>query len=165
MVKKLTPAEKRNIIAGLSSQKVHNVRYRNGYVSMKFDNIRLKNRALMRHSPTIANWRRKRNEVYYDESLKKQDILPLLVHETVEKYVALKYSLYTQTEAHKVAVAVEKKFISDACSRHFKEKCTHSGRCWRLHEQRLQAAWLRENKLITGRPKKLRSRKILKHSQ
>lgn len=159
MVKKLTPAEKSNIIAGLSSQKARNVAYRNGFISMKFDGRRLRNRVLMRHNPTIANWRRKKKEVYYDERLKRQDILPLLVHETVEKYVAQRYGLRTQSEAHKAAVAVEKKFIGDACSRKYRKKCTHTGRCWRKHEQRLQAIWLRENDLITGRP---RRKKILK---
>lgn len=159
MVKKLTASQKRALIAKLSKKRAAFVSVRKGFLSLRFNNHLLRNRIRKKHDPGIGNWARKKNEIYYDEKLKQPDIIPILVHEAVEKYVAQKYGLHTQSEAHKVAMAAEKKFISDECCRQFRERCTHSGRCWRMHQMRIQGAWLVENRdVLKGIKKKKKSR-------
>ena len=146
MVKKLTPERKRVLIKTLSAKRVSNVAYRGGYITLKFDGEKLKNKVIMKHDPSIANWSRTRKEVHYDEKLKRKDILPVLVHEVIEKYVTQKYHLNVDKEPHKIAQKVEKKFIGDACSRKYRGRCRHTSRCWRLHEKRIKRIWDKENK-------------------
>ena len=148
MVKKLTHSSavvRKHLIRSLSSKRVSHVSFGNGVLSLNFNGRRLRNKVKIKHDPGMGNWARKKNFIYYDERIKHPDILPILVHEAVEKYIAQKFGLRTQSEAHEVAIAVEKKFISDACSRKYRKRCTHSGRCWRRHEQRIQGWWLAEN--------------------
>jgi hypothetical protein len=151
MVKKLTASQKRSLIAKLSSKRARFVSVKNGHLSLRFDSHLLRNRIMRKHDPGIGNWARKHNVIYYDERLKQPDIMPVLVHESVEKYVAQKYGLHTQSEAHKIAMAAEKNFIGDECCRQFRERCTHSGRCWRMHQMRVQGTWLVENRKILMR--------------
>ncbi len=141
MVKKLTLGQKRELIKLLSAKSVTNLIYKSGHIILNFDGRRLRYKVIMKHEPSIANWSRVRKEIHYDEKLGKRDILPVLVHEAVEKYVTQKYHLNTDKESHKIAQRVEKKFISDACSRRFENKCRHTGRCWRLHESRIERIW------------------------
>jgi len=155
MVKKLTPKQRRLLIRELSAKRVSYVSFQKGYLSLKFDGKILRNKVRIKHDVGLGNWSRKRNEIYYDESLKSPHILPILVHEAVEKYAAQKYGLRTQSEAHRIAMAVEKIFVNEACSREYKEKCTHSGRCWRRHERRLQGWWLLENRKTFMRKKRI----------
>lgn len=155
MVKKLTAAQKMALIEKLSAKHASYVSFKNGYLSLKFDRRILRNKVKVKHDPGLGNWSRKHNIIYYDERLKAPDILPILVHEAVEKYAAQKYALRTQSEAHRVAMAIEKSFVAAVCCRQYKEKCTHSGRCWRMHQQRIQGAWLVEN-INIKRKKKIR---------
>ena len=145
MVKKLTLLQRKALVKALSSKRVSNVTYKNGYIALKFDGRKLRNKALVKHDYGIADWSRKRKEVHYDEKLKEKDVLPILVHETVEKYVTEKYRLAVKMESHKIAQGVERRFISEKCTKKQKKNCKHSGRCWRLHEQRIDRLWKKEN--------------------
>ncbi len=145
MVKKLTPLERKTVVKSYSAKRVSNVVYKNGHISLKFGGKKLRNKVIVKHDPQIANWSRKRHEIHYDEHVGKRDILPVLVHEMIEKYLTEKFHLSADKEPHRIANKVEKNFMSDACSRKYKYRCTHSGRCWRLHEDRIEKAWLKEN--------------------
>ncbi len=158
MKKKLTKEDRKVLIKILSKKRASNVAYRNGYVSLKFDGKRLRDKVIIKHDPGLGDWSRKRNEVYYDEGLGKHDILPVVVHEVIEKYVTHRYGLKVNKESHRVALAIEKKFIADSCSRKFRKKCTHTGRCWRLHEARIQQVWEKEHEKIGRRRTKGKSK-------
>jgi hypothetical protein len=145
MVKKLTPAQKKALITALSKKRATCASYRRHVLTIKFDGHLLKNKVVKRREPGIGDWARRHHVIYFDRLVKDVDLLPVLIHEALEKYCAQHYGLHTQSEAHRVALAVERRFIADACSRSLREKCTHSGRCWRKHEERIQGAWLVEN--------------------
>lgn len=115
--------ERKELVKKLSKLKVGRVAFKDNWISLIFDGHRLKNKAIKRRTSSIGNWSRKRKAVYYKPDLKKEDIIPILVHETVEKYVTEKYGLDVDKESHKVADFVEKSFIAS--------------RSWRAHQQRI----------------------------
>lgn len=132
MEKQLTPGQRRGLIKKLSAKRASSISFKNGYITLEFDGHSFRNRVRKKHDPTIGNWSRRHHEVHYDEHVTGRDVLPILVHETIEKYCTQHYGLHTQSEAHKVALAVEKKFIRNA-------------KQWKIHEGRIQGWWLAEN--------------------
>ena len=124
--------EKRALVRELSGQHAVNVRLSNRFISLVFDSRRLRNRAVKKRVHVIADWSRSKKEVYYDKSVKEKDILPLLVHETIEKYVTEKYGLNADKESHRIAQAVERRFV-------------RSRRKWENHEKRINRMWERVN--------------------
>jgi predicted RNA methylase len=115
--------DKRDLIKKLSKLNVHNVAFKNNRISLEFDGDKLSSKIMKKHIKEIGNWSRKYNRVYYNPDLKKEDILPILVHEVVEKYITEKYGLNVDKESHEIATAVEKNFIAS--------------KSWRSHEQRI----------------------------
>lgn len=111
------------LIEKLSKLKVSKVVFKNNHISLVFDGHHLKNKVIKRHTSLIGNWSRKQRAVYYEPDLKKEDIIPILVHETVEKYITEKYGLDVDKESHKIAEAVERRFIAS--------------RSWLAHQQRI----------------------------
>ncbi len=126
------PPEKQDLIRELSKQHATNVAFRHGFISLTFDSRRLRNRAVKKRVHVIADWSRGKKEVYYDKHVKERDILPLLVHETIEKYVTEKYSMDMDKESHKIAQAVERRFI-------------RSRRKWENYEKRINRLWEKVN--------------------
>lgn len=126
--------ERHKLVRRLSTQHASNVKLYNGFISLTFDNRRIRNKVVKKHERSIAEWSRGKKEVFYDEHVKKEDILPLLVHETIEKYVTEKYGLDVDTESHKIAQAAERRFI---------KRSKHEE--WATHEKRIERLWEREN--------------------
>lgn len=115
--------DKKGIIEKLSKLNVGNVVFKNNWISLVFDRHHLKNKVVKRRTSVIGNWSRKYNVVYCETDLKKEDIIPILVHETVEKYLTERYGLNVDKESHKIAEAVERNFVAS--------------RSWRAHQQRI----------------------------
>lgn len=115
--------DKKEIIKKLSKLKVSNVVFKDNWISLTFDGHHLKNKAVKKRTGVVGDWSRKSNEVYYEPYLKREDIVPILVHETVEKFVTEKYGLDVDKESHKIAEAVERNFIAS--------------KSWRAHQQRI----------------------------
>lgn len=129
--------EKKKLIDKLSKKHVSLVRYDGEYISLKYDNKKLKCRAVKRTVRVVGDWSRKKNIVYYDKNLKAPGVIPILIHEVVEKHAAQKYGLDVDTEAHKVATAVEKEFIAD--------------KHWIRQAKMVSLAWVKANKQKIGK--------------
>jgi hypothetical protein len=117
--------KKTELIKKLSKLGVSNVVFSNGWISLVYDKHFIKSKVVKKHTKYIGNWSRKSNEVYYEPHLKKEDVVPILVHEAVEKYIAEKYRLDVDTEAHNIAELVEKDFISEKSWRSHQQKILH----------------------------------------
>ena len=115
--------DKKGLMKYLSKLKVSKVEFCKNKISLVFDGEHLENKVVKKHITSLGEWARKRKVVYYDIHLKKKDVLPILVHEVVEKYMTEKYGLKVECEAHKIADAVEKSFVSRSA--------------WRAHQQRI----------------------------
>jgi len=115
--------DKKGLMKYLSKLKVSKVEFSKNKISLIFDGEKLENKVVKKHLLSLGDWSRKRKVVYYDNHLKKKDILPILVHEVVEKYITEKYKLKVDCETHKIADAIEKSFVSR--------------RAWRAHQQRI----------------------------
>ena len=105
--------EKKKLVEKLSKLNASNVAFKDNWISLGYDGRHLKNRVIKRRIKLIGNWSRKNKAVYCDPDLKKEDVLPILVHEVVEKYVTEKYGLNADKESHEIADAVERKFIGE----------------------------------------------------
>lgn len=115
--------DKKALVKYLSKLTVSKVEFSKNCISLVFDGQQLKYKTVKRHTKAVGNWSRKHKAVYYDPDLKKEDVIPILVHEAVEKYVTEKYGLDVDKESHPVADAVEKSFVAS--------------RSWRSHQQRI----------------------------
>lgn len=115
--------DKKELIKKLSKLNVSNVVFKNNWISLVYDRHHLKNKVVKRHTSLVGNWSRKHNVVYCETDLKKEDIIPILVHETVEKYLTERYGLNVDKESHRIAEAVERNFVAS--------------RSWRAHQQRI----------------------------
>jgi hypothetical protein len=115
--------DKKNLMKYLPKLKVSKVKFFNNKISLVFDGEHLENRVVKKHITSLGDWSRKKKIVYYDKHLKKKDVLPILVHEVVEKYITEKYGLKVDCETHKIADAIEKNFVSK--------------RAWLAHQQRI----------------------------
>ena len=49
--------QRKALVKALSKKRVSNTAYRNGYVSLKFDGRRLRNKVIMKHDPGLGDWR------------------------------------------------------------------------------------------------------------
>ena len=115
--------EKKKLVEKLSKLNADDVAFKDNWISLDYDGRHLKNKVIERRISLIGNWSRKHNAVYYDPDLKKGDVVPILVHEVVEKYVTEKYGLNADKESHEIADAVEREFIGE--------------KSWRSHQQRI----------------------------
>lgn len=115
--------DKKALIKYLSKLAVSNVKVYGNYISLVFDREKLRNRIVRKHIKHLGDWSRKKKEIYCDTHLKKEDVLPIIVHEVVEKYIVEKYGLNVDKDVHRIADAIEKNFIAS--------------REWRAHQQRI----------------------------
>lgn len=99
-----------NLIADLKKKTISDVIVKGGYVSLRFDGQKIKNKIKLNKSVgNIANWGHslKDQRVFIDKDApyKKQ----LAVHEAIEQYISEKYGLKYQ-EAHDIAEHFERKY-------------------------------------------------------
>jgi len=108
--------EKRKEVKRLSAMNALDVKYDGKYITFRYDRHNIKNKVVMRkHLGWVGHWSRGTNTIYYDNDLVKQpkELLSVLVHESVEKYVHDKYGLSDDAEGHYVATMVEQKFARE----------------------------------------------------
>ncbi len=137
--RELEKKRKKSLIERLSRKHVSLVRFDGRRISLKYDGKKLSNRAVKRRVRDVGDWSKKKNIVYYDKYLDQPGVVPILVHETVEKHVAQAYGMNEDTEAHRVAQAVEKEFIAD--------------KKWIRHQRLVSKAWVKTNKRKIGNSK------------
>jgi formamidopyrimidine-DNA glycosylase len=105
--------DKRALVKRLIAMNALNVKYDGKYLTFRYDRHNIRNRVVMKkHLGWVGHWSRGTNTVYYDDDLVKQpkELLSVLVHESVEKYVHDKYDLSDNAEGHYVATMIEQKF-------------------------------------------------------
>lgn len=135
--KELEKIEKEKIIRMLLKQKVSNVKLdmKRKKISLDFFGNHIEDNVLVKCEPHVGEWSRKRKEVIIDRNILKnrwkKSFKSLCVHEAVEKFVAQKYHLKTDDEAHPIAYAVEKKFLKSI------------GGNWKSHEKIVYWDWHR----------------------
>ena len=130
---------RKKIIERLSSKHATSIRFDGRYISLRYDGKKLRCKAIKKNVKEIGLWSKKENIIYYDRNLTGKPLLPILVHEVVEKYVSQKYGLDENTEAHKVATAVEKEFVVDPD--------------WISQQRSVASAWVKANKRKVGKAK------------
>lgn len=135
-IRDLERKRKKKLIENLSKKHVTLVRFNGKTISLKYDGKRLSNKVVKRRVRDIGDWSRKKNEVYYDKNLDAPGVISILIHETVEKHVAQRYGLDVDTEAHKIAQAVEKEFIAD--------------KSWIKMQKLVSKAWVKTNSRKIG---------------
>lgn len=128
---------KKKLMEKLSKKHVTLVRFDGKFISLKYHGVRLRCKAVKRNVQVVADWSRKKDIVYYDKNLDAPGILPTLIHEVIEKYVAQKYSLDIDTEAHRIAQAVEKEFVAD--------------KGWIKIQKTVSKAWVKANRQKIGK--------------
>ncbi|MFH0832805.1 MAG: hypothetical protein V1900_03745 [Candidatus Aenigmatarchaeota archaeon] len=127
--------DRKRLIRELSKKRATHARFQNNVISLVYDNTHLRNKVIRRKEKYVANWSRVGKNIYLDKIVKDEDILPLLVHEAVEKYITERYKLNVDKESHRIAQVVERNFVRDK-------------KDWHLHEERVEYVWKKENKKI-----------------
>ena len=144
--KKHEKKELSKLMKTLSKKSVSDVKFNWHTISLKYDNKRLKAKVVMRkHLRWVGEWSYRKNTVHFDDDLLAKDVVPVLVHELVEMYVAKTYNLDEDKEAHPIAQIIERRFFRE----HNK-----LGLAWPRHEKRVTRVWRKERKWHNERVKK-----------
>lgn len=95
-------------------------------VSLSFFGHRISDKIMIQHEDHVADWSRRRKEIFIDKKVtdadRKKSLKALCVHEVVEKFLVEKFGLNLDSEAHIVATQKEKEYLRDI------------GGNWRSHE-------------------------------
>lgn len=105
--------DKKKLVKKLITMNALNVKYDGKNLSLRYDRHDIKNRVVMKkHLGWVGHWSRGTNTIYYDNDLVKhpKELLCVLVHESIEKYVHDHYGLSDDAEGHFVATMIEQKF-------------------------------------------------------
>ena len=105
--------EKRPLVKRLITMSALDVKYDGKYITFRYDRHVIKNKVIAKkHLGWVGHWSRTANTIYYDSDLVNQpkEILCVLIHESVEKYVHDTYNLSDTAEGHHVATMVEHNF-------------------------------------------------------
>ncbi len=102
------------------------VRFSGNRISLIYFGKRISDKIKIKREPHVAEWSRKRKEVFIDKKItpedRKRSFKALCVHEVIEKFLAENFGLKTDTEAHVVAAQKEKEYLKSI------------GGNWRSHE-------------------------------
>jgi len=126
----------RYLIKSLMREKVKNVKIKKGRISLKYDGEKIKFKIITKeHEWFVGSWAKTRNKIYIDNDLKgKKDRDAVAIHEAIEKFVAQKYGLNEDTDAHKIATEKEREYLKKIGGR------------WRSHQMKVTKVWMREGK-------------------
>lgn len=128
-----TPAGRKLLLSSLLKEPVTNVRFSKNRVCLDFFGHRISDLVLVQTEDHVAEWSRRRKQVFIDRGIsgpdRKISFRALCVHEVVEKFLAEKYGLNVDKEAHKVACVKEKEYLKK-----------HGGN-WRSHELIIYWVW------------------------
>jgi 8-oxo-dGTP pyrophosphatase MutT (NUDIX family) len=127
---------RKKLVDELSRKHPTSIRCRGNKISLTYDGKRMTFRVIRTTVKDVAEWSLKKNIIYYDRNLNPASILPILIHEAVEKHVAQKYDMDEDKEAHKIASAVEKEFIAD--------------KKWISQQRMVADAWVKANHRKVG---------------
>lgn len=108
--------DKRAIVKRLSKMNALDVKFNGKQITFRYDRSLINNKVIMRkHLGWVGLWSHTNNTIYYDDDLVSQpkELLCVLIHESIEKYVHDKYDLSESAEGHYVATMVEQNFARD----------------------------------------------------
>ena len=115
-------------------KQLKNVKFGKNWISLEYDGKKIKNKIkIVKHEWGVGDWNKHEKIVIIDNDLKrKRDIKSVALHESIEKYVAQKYKLNIDDEAHPIAEAVEKRYfrILDGS--------------WKKHQKNVEKVWIKE---------------------
>jgi hypothetical protein len=99
----------RTEVARLITLKARNVKFDGLTISFDYDGKHIQDIVKRRkHLGWVGYWSRGSNTVYYDNDVnRRNELICLLVHEGVEKYVKQTYGLSPENSGHYVATIVE----------------------------------------------------------
>jgi hypothetical protein len=105
--------DKRALVKRLIKMNALGVNFNGSSISMRFDRSDIKNLVkVKKHLGWVGHWEKHSNTILYDDDLLKhpKELICVLVHESIEKYVYEKYGLSPDAEGHYVASMIEQKF-------------------------------------------------------
>lgn len=109
--------DKRATVKRLIKMNALDVKFNGKYIVLRYDRNTITNKVVMKkHLGWVGKWSPTTNTIYYDNDLVSQpkELLCVLVHESIEKYVHDKYELSDSAEGHYVASMIEQKFARDS---------------------------------------------------
>jgi hypothetical protein len=119
----------------LSKFPVREVKFFGNKVSLSFLGHRISDHAVIKREEHVAEWSRRRKEIFIDKKINIQDrrksFKALCVHELIEKFLVEKFGLKVDTEAHMIATKKEKEYLKSI------------GGNWRSHELIVYWDWHR----------------------
>ena len=129
--KKNTPHKE--LIKILLRAPVKDVRFSKNKISLTFFNHRISDSIVVKTEKHVAEWSRKRKEIFIDNKItsrdRKKSFKALCVHELIEKFLVEKLGLNLDKEAHLVATKKEKEYLESINGN------------WRSHEQIVYWDW------------------------
>lgn len=112
---------------------VKDVKFSKNKVSITFFNHRISDEIKVKPEEHVADWSRKRKEIFIDKKItssdRKKSFKALCVHELIEKFLAEKFGLNLDKEAHLVATKKEKEYLKSINGN------------WKSHEQIIYWIW------------------------
>jgi len=101
-----------SIVQKLSQTPISKVKFDGKSVSLDYGGKRLSYAVVKRNTCFVGNWSRSSTEVYYDAHLNDPvEIESICIHEAVEKYVTEAFKLDVDTQSHRIAQAIEKRWF------------------------------------------------------
>ncbi len=127
---------RKKLIDDLSRKHPTSIRFTKSRISFSYDGKRISFKVVRARVKDVGRWSYTKPVVFYDKNLNPRSILPIVLHEAIEKYVAERYGLKEDTDAHKIASAVEKEFIAD--------------KDWMSQQRMVADAWVKANHRKVG---------------
>jgi hypothetical protein len=126
----------RYLVRILKREKVKNIQFGKDWVSLEYDDERIKYKVVIKkHERFVGSWAKTKDKIYIDDDLKgKVDVKAVALHEAVEKFVAQKYGLSDDFEAHDIANAKEREYL---------ERIDGT---WMEHQIKVNKVWRKEGK-------------------
>ena len=105
----------KEFIRVLLKSPVKNIKFSKKKVSLTFFKHKISDNVIVRFEKHVAEWSRKRKEVYIDKRFNKREMKKsfkaLCVHEVIEKFLTERFGFNVDTEAHVVATRKEKEYL------------------------------------------------------
>lgn len=112
---------------------IKEVKFSGNKISLTFFGHRISDHIRVQKEDHVADWSRRRKEIFVDKKVssadRKKSFRALCVHEVIEKFVAEKFGLVVDTEAHLVAHKKEREYLESV------------GGNWRSHEEVVYWDW------------------------
>jgi len=120
----------------LKRERVRNVQFGKDWISLEYDEEKIRDKITIRkHEPHVGTWIKVKDKVCIDDDLKRKvDFKAVALHEAIEKFVAQKYGLSDDFEAHDIANAKEREWLERADGP------------WVDHQRRVDKVWRKEGK-------------------